>query len=162
MNTQRRGSGFTLIELMIVVAIIGILAAIAIPAYLNYTVRAQVTEGLNLASSIKAGMVETFASRGEWPQSVAEIGLEEPAYGHYVESADVVEGAILITYGGESNEQIQGGVLALVPGISDGGDVSWTCGKAMQDATHEWQGEAATLTTIDAKFLPDACRARLE
>ncbi|MBS0396798.1 MAG: prepilin-type N-terminal cleavage/methylation domain-containing protein, partial [Proteobacteria bacterium] len=59
--------GFTLIELMIVVAIIGILAAIAIPAYQDYTIRAQVTEGLNLASAVKAGVSETFANTGAWP-----------------------------------------------------------------------------------------------
>ena len=67
--------GFTLIELMIVVAIIGILAAIAIPAYQDYTIRAQVTEGLTLAGDLKAGIAEYTAQVGEWPAGMAELGL---------------------------------------------------------------------------------------
>ena len=66
--------GFTLIELMIVVAIIGILAAIAIPAYQDYTIRAQVSEGLTLASDIKAGVAEYMAQTGDWPVNLAEAG----------------------------------------------------------------------------------------
>ena len=68
--------GFTLIELMIVVAIIGILAAIAIPAYQDYTVRSQVTEGLNLASDLKAAVAETFAQTGSWPADNSALGLD--------------------------------------------------------------------------------------
>ena len=67
--------GFTLIELMIVVAIIGILAAIAIPAYQDYTIRAQVSEGLTLSSDIKAGVAEFMAQTGDWPLDLAEAGL---------------------------------------------------------------------------------------
>ena len=67
--------GFTLIELMIVVAIIGILAAIAIPAYQDYTIRAQVSEGLSLASDIKAGVAEYMAQTGDWPLDLVEAGL---------------------------------------------------------------------------------------
>ncbi len=72
--------GFTLIELMIVVAIIGILAAIAIPAYQDYTIRAQVTEGLNLAASVKAAVAETYANTGTWPANpLLPVSLMPPA-----------------------------------------------------------------------------------
>src|SRR5690242_453363 len=96
--------GFTLIELMIVVAIIGILAAIAIPAYQDYTIRSQVTEGLNLAASVKAAVAERFAQTGTWPTTLTDIGIadaagETPPSGKYVASVDLAgnNGTIVIT-----------------------------------------------------------------
>src|SRR5437660_5477791 len=99
--------GFTLIELMIVVAIIGILAAIAIPAYQDYTIRAQVTEGLNLASSVKASVGEYFANNGTWPVGLVgaspALGFVNNPSGKYVTKVDVATGTIVITYGGQAN-----------------------------------------------------------
>jgi type IV pilus assembly protein PilA len=91
--------GFTLIELMIVVAIIGILAAIAIPAYQDYTIRAQVTEGLNLASAVKAAVAETYADRGAWPADMTAVGITAATTGKYVQSMALDAGTIVITYG---------------------------------------------------------------
>src|SRR6201986_3366543 len=94
--------GFTLIELMIVVAIIGILAAIAIPAYQDYTIRSQVTEGLNLASAVQTGVAESFANTGTFPADISFAGgtLASPPSGKYVGSVTVQNGTILVNYGG--------------------------------------------------------------
>src|SRR5882724_12787447 len=81
--------GFTLIELMIVVAIIGILAAIAIPAYQDYTIRSQVTEGLSLASAVKAGVAEFYANYGSWPADLTALGYTSNPSGKYVTSVTV-------------------------------------------------------------------------
>jgi len=91
--------GFTLIELMIVVAIIGILAAIAIPAYQDYLIRSQVSEGLAMASSTKASVAEYFADRGQWPANNGALGITTQPTGKYVSGITVTNGEILITYG---------------------------------------------------------------
>ncbi len=97
--------GFTLIELMIVVAIIGILAAIAIPAYQDYLIRSQVSEGLTMASAAKAGVSEFYANRGTWPADNSEAGLGDAStiQGKYVESIEIASGGITVTFGNESN-----------------------------------------------------------
>jgi len=159
----RISRGFTLIELMIVVAIIGILAAIAIPAYLNYTVRAQVTEGLNLISGLKPAIVEHVASTGRWPTTLAEMGAANTPTGKYVSAIDVHGGMLVVTFGGQANDRItESGhnELGFTPARTENSDVVWICGRAplpvdIQDAA----GDSAAATTIDDKYLPQACRA---
>ena len=163
--------GFTLIELMIVVAIIGILAAIAIPAYQDYTIRSQVTEGLNLAGAIKAAVAEDFANEGVWPTNLVDAGVVDasgaatPPTGKYVSGVIVTNGTITITYsntgGYQANQAINGQTLSLKPYVSANNDVVWVCGTAPVpttaiDATSGASGPVAT--TIIGKYLPGTCR----
>ena len=163
--------GFTLIELMIVVAIIGILAAIAIPAYQDYTIRSQVTEGLSLAADLKAAVAEQVANTGEWPLDETTLGLTEGAkLGKYVGDVDVDTGTITITYsgsasGGQANAVLDGELLSIRPFLSPNGDVAWVCGRATEpgttvpeDAAGTASGANQTTAELLDKYLPAACR----
>ena len=142
---MRKQQGFTLIELMIVVAIIGILAAIAIPAYQDYTIRAQVSEGLNLTGACKAAVTEYYQDQGVFPADNATAGLEAAANIRGKYTVSVTVGALGICqsqYGGDANANITGAVLTMTP-IDRLGSIEWSC--------------AGDLTLVD-KWLPAACR----
>ena len=159
--------GFTLIELMIVVAIIGILAAIAIPAYQDYTIRAQVTEGLNLMSDLKAGVAEWYAQEGAWPSSLTQLGVSGGASsksGKYVKSIGLQTGTLVATFGIQANSNITDKTLALAPKTSRNGDVIWVCGERAApsgagDPSSGGSVSASSQTDLIAKYLPANCRA---
>ena len=157
--TKSVQKGFTLIELMIVVAIIGILAAIAIPAYQDYTIRSQVTEGLNLASDLKASVAEIYAQRGTFTGiSSGQLGLPAPTYksGKYVSQIAVSNGIITITYGAQANSKISNETLALIPGTNQNDDVIWVCGNA--DTPSDVAIAGSGTTSVLDKYLPASCR----
>ena len=141
---MKKQQGFTLIELMIVVAIIGILAAIAIPAYQDYTIRAQVSEGLNLSGGAKAAVSEFRMDTGRWPTNNTVAGIATTATdinGKYVDSVTVTNGVIQVEYGGDAHAILAPQNLVLSP-VAQTGSVEWVCRSG----------------TIAAKHLPAACR----
>jgi type IV pilus assembly protein PilA len=163
---KKMQKGFTLIELMIVVAIIGILAAIAIPAYQDYTIRAQVSEGMVLASAAKAAVAETYLNTGVAPSNREVAGMSGDAtdtFGKYVSSIAVLGGVITVTYGGRDiNQTVANNTVTLTPYTTGDDSVTWACGRStnapgsliMNGATAPTLGAASLL----GKYLPAACR----
>lgn len=121
--------GFTLIELMIVIAIIGILAAIAIPAYQNYTIRAQVSEGSSLIGGVETAFDEYYANTGTAANiaTLANVGISNAITGTYVSGVGLVANQITVTYGANANNAVNNGTVVWTAYKSPNGDITWLC-----------------------------------
>ncbi|WP_096123888.1 pilin [Neisseria meningitidis] len=165
MNTLQKG--FTLIELMIVIAIVGILAAVALPAYQDYTARAQVSEAILLAEGQKSAVTEYYLNHGIWPSDNSAAGVASSAdiKGKYVQKVEVNNGVITATMASSNvNNEIKGKKLSLWA-KRQAGSVKWFCGQPVQRANANGaNNDEVTAATgkgtdkIDTKHLPSTCR----
>ncbi|CWP25738.1 pilin [Neisseria meningitidis] len=162
MNTLQKG--FTLIELMIVIAIVGILAAVALPAYQDYTARAQVSEAILLAEGQKSAVTEYYLNHGEWPANNSSAGVASSSEikGKYVKEVEVKNGVVTATMLSSGvNKEIQGKKLSLWAKRQDG-SVKWFCGQPVTRANTATDAaitaDTDTNGKIDTKHLPSTCR----
>ncbi|ENV1730518.1 pilin, partial [Neisseria gonorrhoeae] len=157
MNTLQKG--FTLIELMIVIAIVGILAAVALPAYQDYTARAQVSEAILLAEGQKSAVTEYYLNNGKWPADNGAAGVASSATdikGKYVKEVKVANGVVTATMNSSNvNNEIKDKRLSLWA-KRENGSVKWFCGRPV---TRNGDTVAADGTdAIETKHLPSTCR----
>ena len=163
-----RHTGFTLLELMIVVAILGLLTAIGTSSYQTYTIRAQVMEGINLAANAKTPIVDAFLNLGQAPVNRAQAGLTPnpgDTVGNYVSGVAIADGRVDIIFGNRANAVITGLTLSLTPYESADLSVVWRCGNSVAPAGLSTMGTAGggvaavyQATTVDNRYLPSSCR----
>ena len=164
LSVMKNNKGFTLIELMIVVAIIGILASLAVSAYQTYTVRAQIAEGINMAAGAKVPIVDAYTNDGTAPVDRAAAGMTaDPAdtRGAYVSQVAISNGRLDITFGGpKAHADIIGDTLSVTPYETAGNTVIWRCGFAAAPAGGALLAGGAPHQdpTLDSRYLPSVCR----
>jgi type IV pilus assembly protein PilA len=126
MGVRKQVGGFTLIELMIVVAIVGILATIALPSYQDYTVRAKVTDGLSLSQGFKIAVEDSWSSSPSFPLTALPPSLSDPTGGVQTVAGDPNSGHITVTFGSAA-AAMNGHTVTLIPSLTSGQPITWTC-----------------------------------
>jgi Tfp pilus assembly major pilin PilA len=158
-NTPHTSAIIWVLVPFFMIAIIGILAAIAIPAYQTYTIRAQISEGLRLSGPLKTAVANQYAATKSWPATLADLGISQAYSGHYVTAIAVDHGTISIQYGNQANLNIAGHVLSLRPSLTSADQVVWACGYSAEVGENSPAGPAGeNVTDIAQKYLPVACR----
>ena len=152
--------GFTLIELMIVVVIIGILAAVGIPQYQNYVARAQVADGLSMATSIKTAISEYYSTHGKYPSDNTALGIDSTfdIKGKYVRGIKVDDGRFEVIFNKEpdAHKLIQNKSFYMIP-TDEGGSISWRCACGATKNSSCVGGGMPSGRQIDEKYLPSSC-----
>ena len=136
-------AGFTLLELLIVIAIVGILAGLALPVYRDYTIHAQISEGMSLAGEAETAEADFINHTGRLPMSNQSVNLADPASisGNYVSQVRISSGTVVVTYGNQANQEVAGDALMLSP-ITAAGSIVWRCRRV----------------TLPIQYLPNACQ----
>jgi type IV pilus assembly protein PilA len=158
---MKKQHAFTLIELMIVVAIIGILASMAIPSYQSRIIRAQIAEGVEIANSLKKNINEYYLKSHAFPVDNTQAGLPKSTYliGNYVTEIEVVQGAIHLHLGNRINAHVKGKILTFRPAVvenSPNSPIAWVCGDAQ--AVPGMKAVGDNKTNVPAVFLEMDCR----
>lgn len=166
--TEKLQKGFTLIELMIVVAIIGILASLALSAYQTYTVRAQVAEALVMAAGAKVPIIDSFNNNGVPPATRVAAGMTPPptdTSGRFVTQVVVVDGRLDVMMGNFAHGDIIGDVISFTPYMLPGGGIIWRCGAAPAPGggavlltDGNGNSSAYIASTLDSRYMPPSCR----
>lgn len=152
-------TSWVFVIMVAVIFVVGILAAIAIPAYQDYTIRAQVTAGLGLADAAKAAVAESYARDRHWPADLQAAGMTARPSGKYIAAVTIDRGTVQITYGNAANPLIVGKTLSIRPTVSASEDVVWTCGYSENYESEPSTGEAGPNSTdVPVKYLPVNCR----
>ena len=167
-QSTRHENGFTLIELMVVVAIIAILASLALSAYQTYTIRAQVAEAVNFGGHAKVPIVDSFLTLGRPPANRAEAGMTVPptdTSGSFVSQVDVVDGRVDIMMGNNAHADVFGNIFSFTPYVTTGGNIIWRCGAEPAPGAgavlmSDGGGNSAAYLppTLPDRYLPRNCR----